>query len=197
MSKLNIQELKDCNEIKKIDKGFSSDLKVRVKFFNSFKLLRIYDIKIKEQVLEKLEKMKLLYELGVKCPYVYSYGECEKENLYYSLVEYVEGEDAEEALPKLSSSQQYKIGYDVGSDLRLIHNLEVKQPIKSNCMTRNSFDKCVKRYNELKIKIPFDNEIIDYIYKNINIKKIDKLCLLIMIFMLVIIFFIIMIILEE
>lgn len=60
----SIKGFDDILEIQKIDKGVSYDLKYKIEFPNSTKLLRIYDLKIKNQVLYKLEKMKTFIPKG-------------------------------------------------------------------------------------------------------------------------------------
>ncbi len=171
--KLKIKELlkniKHITEVNEIKKGYSFDLKYKIKINDTYKLLKVYDKKIKTQVLDKLDKMKILYQNGIKCPNVYQYGEY--KDYCFSIVDYIEGHDADEVLPHLDLSKQYQIGFVAGGDLRKINQIDIKQPIIDEHKTKDQFNQCIKKYHQLNLddKLPHEEEIIEYVYNNMHL----------------------------
>jgi aminoglycoside phosphotransferase (APT) family kinase protein len=168
-----IKELKEAISVKKVEKGFSYDLKYKIKYKNGTKLLRIYDLKQKEQVFEQLKIMRTLHEMGVNCPKVYAFEEVNEHNLCYSITDWLDGEDGEEAIPKLDVQTQYEVGYDAGRELRLIHTLKTDQSTKSSedhsKKSKQEFETCLKRFKQLNLNLPYEDEIIHYVYDHYDL----------------------------
>ncbi|HZG60146.1 MAG TPA: aminoglycoside phosphotransferase family protein [Anoxybacillus sp.] len=140
-----IKKLKEAISVKQVKKGYSYDLKYQVKYEDGIRLLRIYDLKQKEQVFEQLKIMRTLHEMGVNCPKVYAFQEVTEHNICYSITEWLDGKDGEEAIPKLDVQTQYEVGYDAGRELRLIHTLKTDQSTKSSKDHTKKANKNLKR----------------------------------------------------
>jgi aminoglycoside phosphotransferase (APT) family kinase protein len=168
-----VKELKETLSVKKIEKGYSYDLKYKVTYEDGSRLLRIHDLKQKEQVLTQLNRMNALYKMGVKCPKVYAFQEVNEHNICYSITEWLDGEDGETAIPQLDAHTQYQVGYEAGCNLRIIHSLKIEEPIitsKENTeKSKMEFERCVRRYKELNINLPFETNIIEYVYEHYDL----------------------------
>jgi serine/threonine-protein kinase len=67
--------------------------------------------------------MERVYELGVLTPQPLGFGLCNGGKSVYFLSGWLDGEDAEKALPLMSETEQYVLGLKAGETLRKIHTL--------------------------------------------------------------------------
>ena len=111
------------NEIKPIKKGMSGDRKYFVTTNGGERLLlRISDI-------SELERKKSEYALikklsaDIPMPKPVDFGVCSGGAEVYTLLTWIDGEEAETVVPKLSESEQYRIGKEAGRILKRIHDL--------------------------------------------------------------------------
>lgn len=96
-----------------------------------------------------------------------SFGICNKNHNVYMLLTWVEREDLESALPKLSIDKQYELGRQAGEILRKLHSLEVPTaqiPIETKIPKKK---KQIRRYIDSNVRILNDKTALDFIDKNI------------------------------
>ncbi len=111
-------------KVESIDKGISNDKKFYIETSDGTRmLLRVTDIKEFDRKKAEYGMMERVYELGVLAPKPYAFGLCDGGKSVYSLSGWLEGEDAETALPRMNEVEQYGIGTKAGALLRKIHTL--------------------------------------------------------------------------
>jgi len=72
----------------------------------------------------EFEALAVHYERGVLCPRPLAFGETLDGARCFTLLEYIAGEDAESALPRLPERTQYEIGRAAGRELYRMHEVE-------------------------------------------------------------------------
>jgi aminoglycoside phosphotransferase (APT) family kinase protein len=155
--------------IEKIDRGWSDDLKYFIETIDHQKLIlrtsniQNYEVKKKEyEVIQKYAKlgfsMSLPVDFGVSTP----------DSIVYMLLTYVDGEDLETALPKLSEEKQYQIGREAGEILKKIHSIPI--PIEELPKTSKVAKKLaqIERYEKSLVRIKNDERALQYIKDNIH-----------------------------
>lgn len=115
-------------KIKQIKKGMSGDCKFCLQDGKGERyLLRLSDSSEYERKQFEFEFLQRLSEKDFPVPKPVSFGvdrEC-----VFTLLSWVEGEEAEKVLPKLSFTEQYRFGVEAGKILKGIHN---EFPVASN-----------------------------------------------------------------
>ncbi len=165
----DIPEYPSWLAVSKVDKGWSEDKKYRIKTKdNKNLLLRIADI-------SKLEAKKKEYEIlgkyaktGIHMSTPISFGICNNNQSVYMLLAWVEGEDLEEVLPKLSEQEQYFLGRQAGKILRTIHNIPVEEkdiPQQTKVEKKRAQ---LERYINSSVRVPNDQIAIDYLCEHIG-----------------------------
>jgi len=70
-------------------------------------------------------------------------------------------------MPRLSTEEQYKLGFSAGTSLRKIHSVKAPSDCEDWDIRYNrKIDKKIKTYNNCNIKIPNGDKIIQYIIAN-------------------------------
>ena len=111
-----------------INKGWSGDKKYRVSSSDgSVYLLRISPLAKHERRKREFDKMCEVAKLGIPMAAPLEFGICDEG--VYTIEGYIEGFDAEEYLPTLSSDTQYSYGLDAGKILAKIHTLPAPDDI--------------------------------------------------------------------
>lgn len=109
-------------KIEPIDRGWSSDRKYRVvEQDGTVYLLRVSSA---ERYDERRRLFAYLHELdvlGLPMSRPVDFGRCRAG--VYMLLSWIDGEDLEDALARLSDAEQYSLGVESGALLRLIHSL--------------------------------------------------------------------------
>jgi len=97
-------------KIEPINKGFSRDKKYYIETADGRRmLLRVTDISEFDRKKAENKMMERAYASGVLTPQLLNFGLCNDGQACYSLLDWFDGEDVEEALPRLSESEQYFI----------------------------------------------------------------------------------------
>jgi len=111
-------------QIEPIEKGWSGDKKYYVETVNGQRmLLRVSGIEEFERKKTEYEMMERAYNSGVLTSQPYGFGLCDGGQSVYSLSGWLDGEDVESALPRMSETEQYAVGTKAGEILRQIHAL--------------------------------------------------------------------------
>lgn len=157
--------------ITEIQKGWSGDKKYRAADAdgNSY-LLRITNSPRGERYEDMFRMQKKVESLGVAMCNPIEFGKCDEG--YYMLQRFVEGVDAEEAVKDMSLDEQYRLGYEVGEYLRLIHTIPAPEDQPDWEPRFNAkIDKKIKNYQACPLKYENDEFILDYIAKNRHLLK--------------------------
>lgn len=128
------------NEIKK---GMSGDRKFYIETIDGKKLLlRITEVSNYETKKKNYDFLLCLNEANLPVPKAIDFGVCEGGKSVYTLLEWMEGEEAEKVVPNMAKEKQYSIGMKSGRILRIIH-----ENSKINGMEQDWYD----RYFEVNI----------------------------------------------
>ncbi|WFA09074.1 phosphotransferase [Tissierella sp. Yu-01] len=154
--------------MKPILKGWSDDEKYYLEDEKGVKfLLRLTDISLYEKKLKEFENIKQLSKLDFNMSKPLEFGTCDGNKKVYSILTWIDGDDAIESLLKLSETTQYKLGYKAGQILREIHTLRPVKVIQPWEKTINiKINKTIEFYNDCGFKIEDDETIINYILDN-------------------------------
>ena len=170
----NIDMLKDINRfsewktIERINKGWSEDIKFYLEDIHGNKyILRISNIYLYEKRKSEYEYLKELSRFGLNMSIPVEFGLCNNENNVYMLLEWIEGKDAIEILPRLSKQEQYELGIEAGKILKQIHSIKPNLPQE---LWEDKFKKKINSgiiaYQKSDYPIPYDKDIINYIKQN-------------------------------
>ena len=97
-------------------------------------------------------------------------GECDEES--YMLQRFVKGVDAEEAVKSMGEGEQYRLGYEAGEYLRLIHSIPAPadQPDWEPRFNAK-IDRKIANYEKCPVKFDGANYILDYLAANRHLLK--------------------------
>jgi serine/threonine-protein kinase len=112
-----------------LNKGWSSDKKFFIETHDGDKLLlRISGIDTYAAKKEEFENMKRVDALGIPMSQPQGFGVCNDGQSVYTLLSWIEGEDAEQILPLLPETEQYVLGLQAGEILRKMQTVETLPP---------------------------------------------------------------------
>jgi aminoglycoside phosphotransferase (APT) family kinase protein len=124
-----IPEIDSVDQIEYLDKGFSADEKyVLWQGGQPALLLRLSGSKDVERRRQEFGIVSAHHERGIACPRPAAFGVLNDHDLCYSVLEYLQGESADEALPRLPAVRQFGIGLEAGRQLRRLHEMEHPDP---------------------------------------------------------------------
>lgn len=154
--------------VKLIDKGWSNDKKYYIKTVDEKELLlRISDISQYEHKKNEFESLKLLTSGNILMSYPIDFGICNNGKSVFSLLTWINGEDAEVMLPKLNNKEQYYLGIKAGIFLKEIHSIPAPEELSSWSERFNrKIDIKIANYRECPIGFKGDNIMIEYIEAN-------------------------------
>lgn len=163
-----IKDIKRFNEwrvIEPIDKGWSNDIKFFIvdKDENKF-LLRLSNIDLFEKKKLEYENLFLLSKQGVKMSRPIEFGICDGGKKVYSLLTWLEGQEAIDIIPTLPESRQYEYGVEAGKILQKMHSIkstEIKEPWESRY--KRKIEIVIKAYKQCEYNIENEEDIINYI----------------------------------
>ena len=102
----NIPDSKHWSKTEFIDKGWSADKKYYIETDDSTKLIiRLADISQYEKKKTEYETMAVISNLGIDMSQPIDFGTCANGKMVYILLSWLEGESAEEVLPKLDTEK--------------------------------------------------------------------------------------------
>jgi len=130
-----IRELVDFVDISPISKGYSSDLKYLLITTSGRKYLARITTSDESRVLKTREDqynlMKKLRQYSMLVPEPHHYKIADDGLSCLMILDYIDGEDGEEALSLMSSEDQYRVGYQAGKELKRLHQFPAPPDIAS------------------------------------------------------------------
>ena len=113
--------------IKRLDEGWSSDLKFYIEDLDGNKLLlRISEAAVYDNKREEFQFIKKCNTLPFPMSQAIDFGFCNNNQNVYMLLTWVEGKALEKVLQDLTEEEQYRLGLQAGINLKSIHSLEVE-----------------------------------------------------------------------
>ena len=147
-----------------ITKGFSADEKYVALNGDEQVLVRLFEGKFQEKKQQEFELLRELERLGANTIRAIEIGDG------YMVTSFIEGEDAEDVIASLSTEQQYAVGRDASYDLRKIHSINATSNEWYDYQLAK-YERYVKRYNELRLNVPHDSQIIRFIDQRLPLMK--------------------------
>ena len=160
-------------EIQMITKGMSRDKKYLITTdHEEHLLLRISDIKELDKKKKEYDLMQKLSSLHIPMSQPIDFGICNNNSQVYTLLSWIDGDEVESVIPKLSPQEQYRIGRDAGSILRRIHTLKPTEPME-NWETRYFavIDKRLEAFHQEGEKFTGYEILINFIENNRDLLK--------------------------
>lgn len=154
------------NKFTLIEKGWSGDRKYISESADGKKILvKISDGSEYIKKKKEFEAVEQISELGIPMMMPLAFGRI--NSLVYMIFTWVEGEEAEEALPSLPNDEHYRLGYDSGVILRKIHTIPAPTSQQDWVERFNAkIDRNISKYKSCSIKVPGEDRIIKYINEN-------------------------------
>lgn len=151
-------------------KGWSEDKKFYIEDNSGEKLLlRLSDISRYEGKHLDYEYMRKVASLGITMTKPVDFGICAKGKMVYILLTWLDGEDAEDALPKLSERDQYELGRKAGGILKKIHSLPAdKEAGIWSERYRRKIQRKIEIYNNCPVRFDNDTAFVDFIEENMS-----------------------------
>ena len=119
----------------------------------------------------KTNEVKILESmqaLNVKATRAVDVGKVEGKG--YMISTFIEGKDGEEALPLMSPSDQFKIGFEAGKELQKMHQLQAPNHIQSWYeRKRAKHDRYIECYKNGGIRFEHDEKIMKFIDQHIDL----------------------------
>lgn len=163
----DIRNSHDWIDIKPLNAGWSGDKKYIVRTKTGKLLLRINSIENFDKKQREYDKIKLIEKSGINMSRPLDFGICNNGKNVYMLLTWIEGEDLESILPKVSKKEQYTLGQSAGIILKAIHSLPVGDFSPSDIAAKKL--RQLDDYEKSSIRIPDDEPIIEFIKENVHI----------------------------
>lgn len=170
----------DWIEIKKINKGMSSDIKYKVKdkLGHSY-LLRVSEINLYNIKMHEYELIQMWNKSNIPMPKAVDFGTCNEGKNVYTLLEWIEGIEIDNILPSLSHTERYELGKESGRILNKIHT--ITEPKYSKGWSEQYFsviDNRLNAYKYEKINFKGDSIILKFLENNAYLLKNRPQCYL-------------------
>lgn len=164
-------KLSDFARAELIEKGWSDDKKYHVTTSDGREyLLRLTPAEKRDAKKAEFDCMQRIAETGVSMCRAHEFGEMDE--YVYSLQDWISGEDAETAIPKMDVETQYKYGLDAGYALKKIHTIPAPDDCEDwEARFNRKIDRKIVGYNNCPIKYPVDKPFFDFIAANRHLLK--------------------------
>ena len=161
----------DCIQKDPICKGWSCDQKFRVITRDHTKyLLRITPLEKSASRGDLFKMQKRVAALGIPMCRPVEMGTC--EDGVYILQTWIDGDDAEDVIPKMQESQQYAYGLEAGRILRKIHSIPAPPNQQDwDARFQRKMDNKIRLYGECPLKYENGQAFINYMNENRSLLK--------------------------
>ncbi len=161
---------KHWRKIEFIDKGWSADKKYYIETDDGKKLvIRLADISQYEKKKTEYEMMIMISKLGIEMTLPIDFGTCDNGKMVYILLSWLEGESAEDTIPKLDIVEQRNLGISAGKILKKIHTIRAPSNIPDwETRMMQKIETKVSQYINCDYTIPNDEKIMRFIKNNIQ-----------------------------
>lgn len=151
----------DYKIISTIDKGFSNDQKYIIEQDDEKRILRVFN-ENQERRQQEFNILQQLEKLGATSLRAISIEEGK------IITSFIEGQDADEVIKKLTEKQQYEIGLVASKDLQKIHMIQAPSNDWANYQSKK-YERYVVQYLALGLHIDGDTEIMSFIDQRLHL----------------------------
>ena len=155
-------------KIHPIKKGLSVDTKYYVETPDGHQYLaRICDVSRYQKKCREFELIQKVSHVGLPMPQPVSFGFCKDTSKIYTLLTWIDGRDAEKALPKLPHNKQYELGVEAGIILRKLHDNSIIE-CREDWETRyySVIEPRLDAYRSEGITFEGSSKILDFLAEN-------------------------------
>ncbi|MGE5654954.1 MAG: aminoglycoside phosphotransferase family protein [Bacillota bacterium] len=155
--------------IEPLTRGSSTDKKYSVQTSSGERLLlRVADISEYEQKKREFEVVTAVSRLGIITSSPIDFGICADGKSVYSLLAWIDGEEARDALLRLEEADQYALGVKAGGILKKIHSIPAPTTGIQDwgVRFRRKAESKIDKYMECPLKFSGDDLVIRYIREN-------------------------------
>lgn len=167
---IDIPQYKSWKVIKKINYGWSDDIKFFIEDLRGTKyLLRISNI---DKLMDKTKEFSIIQkynQLNFEMSQAIDMGICNNGQSVYMLLSWVDGDSMENVIMTLTEQEQYRLGMKAGKILKAIHSLTVEPADIPKVKKTAKKLMQLERYENSKYRVPDDEEAINYVKKNIHL----------------------------
>lgn len=148
-----------------IHKGWSEDKKYYVETRDGERLLlRLSDVSAYDSKKNEFDVMKKMSASGIKMSLPVDFGVCENGKSVYQLLTWCDGEEAKEALYKLSDAKQYEFGKKAADILKLMGQIDRKPAsMEWSNSYKDRVENYIRLYRECGYTFEGDELIISYL----------------------------------
>lgn len=166
MEMKDIPQFKTFAKVEPVEKGWSQDKKYYVETINGKRLLlRISDLESFESKRAEFDVMLKIAQLGIPMSMPLDFGKCCDQ--VYTLLTWVDGDDAEIVLPSLTPERQYELGLEAGRYLRRIHTIPAPADLPSwEERFNRKIDRNINNYKNCDLRFKHDDKVIQYLQDN-------------------------------
>ena len=137
--------------------------------------LRVAPHEKAERAKKSFELQKKMYSLGVPMCEPLECGECEEG--FYTLQSWVDGVNAEDAVPPMPEADQYELGCEAGAILKKIHSIPATENAPGWEPRFNAkMDRKIKNYIECPVKVEGAECFIEYIERSRDLLRSRPQC---------------------
>lgn len=164
----SIPALRTAASIERLGGGYSTDEKYLVVSADGGRyLLRTAGIAEWERKRSEFRILEELRPLGVRSPRPVEVGVAEGIGICYTLLSYVEGEEARLALPGYAADAQYRVGEEAGRDLARMHALHAPDAIGGwHPRAMGKHRAYLEAYRACGVRVVGDDRIIAFVEEN-------------------------------
>ncbi|CAM4481321.1 phosphotransferase family protein [Paenibacillus tarimensis] len=163
-------------DIQPVYRGMSGDGKFLVtecagKDLANRYLLRTFPTDLEERKQIEFDLMAKLHSSGIRCAKPLATGRLTSE-LGYTIVSYIEGQEAAEVITGLTQREQYQIGLDAGTELGKIHDFAAPALAESWCERKTAkHRRYIEAYTKQSVRIPHDDKVMSFIEQNLPLMQ--------------------------
>ncbi|MCR2806915.1 phosphotransferase family protein [Paenibacillus soyae] len=162
----HIPRLRNATAVSKIHKGFSYDGKYLV-YEGGTKpvyVLRTAPFNQSESKRREFTAVENIHQLGVRTSEPVEFGTLEALDLCYMVLRYVEGEDASEKLPFMTTEEQYRVGAEAGRELLIMHSVGAPDGMEAWSDRRIAkHNRHLAAYLRCGVKLPEEEAVMAFI----------------------------------
>lgn len=168
---LNLNIIEKCTHVIPISEGWSGDLKFQLVTDQESYLLRLTEKDLLAKKKEQFNALLPLRELGLPVSTPLDFGICQYrgQDYCYTLLSWVPGQNAGDALRGMAADSQYKLGYQAGKILKALHSIPIArqhQELNWDLYFNRKLDRNIRVSGDCVIKCVGRDKIISYIESN-------------------------------
>lgn len=167
-----IEDSKNWIQIEPLLKGWSKDQKYIITDNKNKKyLLRISSIDLYNKKLQQFNLLKMVEKLNINASKPIAFGKLNDQEIYM-LLTYLDGEDAETYVSKISDEEAYELGISAGKILKKLHSLPIVNNEKSwNEKYQEKMVRKISVARDCKYEIKQLDLLINYVEEHLDLVK--------------------------